>query len=207
MKVNFSKIIIYVAGAALLGFVAYYFLDRHSNEYNLKILNARNAKDYYFKNSDDSPIEHKDKFEALNYFEPDPNYKVRAKLELLNDTAPLNILRNDGRKEKYYRYAIARFKLDKKDLQLTLLKSAEHKKDDFLFLPFTDETCGNLSYQGGRYLDLEYKNSAELELDFNFAYNPYCVYNYRFSCPLPPQENHIPIEIRAGEKMFSMEGH
>ena len=207
MKVNFSKIIFYVAGIAFLGFITYYFLNRQSDEYNQKILKARNAKDYYFKNSEGSPIEHKEKFEALNYFEPDAKYKIHATLELLHDTNTLTIQRNDGKKEKYYRFAHARFQLENQDLQLTLLKSEEHKNDHFLFLPFTDQTNGKSTYQGGRYLDLEYKDSKELEIDFNFAYNPYCVYNYRFSCPLPPKENHLPVAIPAGEKLFLHEGH
>jgi uncharacterized protein (DUF1684 family) len=38
-------------------------------------------------------------------------------------------------------------------------------------------------------------------LDFNLAYNPYCAYADRYSCPIPPVENKLLIEIRAGEKV------
>ncbi|MCH1548380.1 MAG: DUF1684 domain-containing protein, partial [Flavobacteriaceae bacterium] len=34
------------------------------------------------------------------------------------------------------------------------------------------------------------------------AYNPYCVYNYKFSCPLVPRENFIDINIMAGVKNY-----
>jgi hypothetical protein len=39
-------------------------------------------------------------------------------------------------------------------------------------------------------------------LDFNMAYNPSCDYNEKFICVLPPKENMLDIEIRAGEKNF-----
>jgi uncharacterized protein (DUF1684 family) len=43
---------------------------------------------------------------------------------------------------------------------------------------------------------------TKVVIDFNFAYNPYCAYNDTYDCPIPPQENHLPIEILAGEKKF-----
>jgi uncharacterized protein (DUF1684 family) len=72
-----------------------------------------------------------------------------------------------------------------------------------LFIPFKDLTSGVDTYGGGRYMDLEVNNNslAEVRLDFNKAYNPYCVYNENFVCPIPPKENNLLIEIRAGEKM------
>ena len=36
----------------------------------------------------------------------------------------------------------------------------------------------------------------------NLAYNPYCAYNERWSCPLTPAENHLKVAILAGEKIF-----
>jgi hypothetical protein len=39
-------------------------------------------------------------------------------------------------------------------------------------------------------------------IDFNTAYNPYCAYNYKYSCPIVPLENVLDIEINAGVKKF-----
>ncbi|MBI5715051.1 MAG: DUF1684 domain-containing protein, partial [Chloroflexi bacterium] len=39
-------------------------------------------------------------------------------------------------------------------------------------------------------------------VDFNIAYNPYCAYSDRWSCPLTPFENRLKVPIRAGEKIF-----
>ena len=77
-----------------------------------------------------------------------------------------------------------------------------------VFLPFRDSTNRTETYGGGRYLldsikgvDLGQENS-KLVLDFNFAYNPSCAYNFRWHCPLPLPENWLPVPILAGEKKF-----
>ncbi len=76
-----------------------------------------------------------------------------------------------------------------------------------VFLPFRDATNGSATYGGGRYL-LDTIKGADLGsvedrvvLDFNFAYHPSCVHDIRWSCPLAPVENTIPIEVRAGERL------
>jgi len=79
------------------------------------------------------------------------------------------------------------------------------KKDgfeDYLFLPFSDTTNGNETYIGGRYIDCRIQKDLEWTIDFNKAYNPYCAYNYKYSCPIVPMENDLPIAIIAGVKKF-----
>jgi hypothetical protein len=44
--------------------------------------------------------------------------------------------------------------------------------------------------------------SETIIIDFNTAYNPYCAYNHKYSCPIVPLENDLNIEIRAGVKKF-----
>lgn len=58
------------------------------------------------------------------------------------------------------------------------------------------------SYGGGRYLDMRIPEKDSVLLDFNTAYNPYCVYNPKFSCPLVPERNYIPVRIPVGIKDF-----
>jgi uncharacterized protein (DUF1684 family) len=83
-----------------------------------------------------------------------------------------------------------------------------------LFLPFRDRTSPGETYGGGRYLIDTVKGSdfprisrlgqgARVTLDFNYAYNPSCAYHYQWACPLAPPENHLPVEVRAGERAFS----
>jgi hypothetical protein len=76
-----------------------------------------------------------------------------------------------------------------------------------LFIPFRDATSGRESYGGGRYLwdsakgaDLGVEEGG-MVLDFNYAYHPSCVYDAKWSCPLAPQENWLPVSIEAGERL------
>jgi len=80
-----------------------------------------------------------------------------------------------------------------------------------VFLPFRDATSGSETYGGGRYL-LDTAKGADLGgepgrivLDFNFAYHPSCVHSPRWSCPLAPPENHLPIAVPAGERLDATE--
>jgi len=78
-----------------------------------------------------------------------------------------------------------------------------------LFLPFRDATNGAETYGAGRYL-LDAAKSADLGgdmvrrtliLDFNFAFQPSCSFDPRWSCPLSPPENRLDIRIEAGERL------
>ena len=73
---------------------------------------------------------------------------------------------------------------------------------DYLFLPFTDKTNGSETYTGGRYIDLSIPEGDTLEINFNKAYNPYCAYNPKYSCPIVPGVNALDTEVRAGVKAF-----
>jgi len=58
------------------------------------------------------------------------------------------------------------------------------------------------TYPAGRYLEPESLGGGKFLVDFNIAYNPYCAYSDRWSCPLTPFENRLKVPIRAGEKIF-----
>ncbi len=78
----------------------------------------------------------------------------------------------------------------------------EEGYDDYLFLPFLDETNGDESYGGGRYVEARIPAGDTLIINFNEAYNPYCAYNERYSCPIVPRANYINTRIKAGVKAF-----
>jgi uncharacterized protein len=70
-----------------------------------------------------------------------------------------------------------------------------------LFIIFADDTSGDETYGGGRFL---YTDGPDREgyvyIDFNKAYNPPCALSAYTTCPLPPRENILPVKITAGEK-------
>ena len=69
------------------------------------------------------------------------------------------------------------------------------------FTMVNDETSGSETYGGGRYiyLDLPQENGF-VKIDFNRLYNPPCAFSEFTTCPLPPRQNILPIELKAGEK-------
>lgn len=71
---------------------------------------------------------------------------------------------------------------------------------NYYFLPFKDATTAISTYGAGKYMDCYFsKKAKKVRLDFNTSYHPYCAYSDRYSCPIVPKENTIPVAINAGE--------
>ena len=108
---------------------------------------------------------------------------------------------------EYVKYGEASFEIEDEKIILNIYQNIKYSKieeyKDDLFLPFTDYTSGDGSYCGGRYIDLKIPDNEFIILDFNKSYNPYCAYNKKYSCPIPPIENDIVLRIEAGIKDFS----
>jgi len=109
--------------------------------------------------------------------------------------------------EEYYKIGNILFRYKGKPYALAVFQNAKYVKDpaaaNELFCPFTDGTTGKETYKSGRFLDLyRTPGSKDIEIDFNKAYNPYCAYNHEYSCPIPPDENHLDFKVEAGEKTF-----
>ena len=200
MKPN--KIVKLIGGGVVIAILVYSFLQGEKLSFEETIKAHRVKITEFMKADSESPLPDtlKSGFEGLNYFTPDPSYKIRAALDRITDNSKLSIPTNDGEIRVFTRYAYANFEFSGKPHQLTLLLPNE---GDLLFLAFGDLTNGNSTYGGGRYLDIEKTNGNKITIDFNLAYNPYCAYGADYSCPLPPAENKLSISIYAGEKNFN----
>ncbi len=145
-------------------------------------------------------------FEELAFYPIDLKYRVTAKFIRTPDEEPFLMPTTTERLPEYVKYGEAHFTIKGKQLQLNLYKNTEPYDEpgyeDYLFLPFTDLTSGDGSYGGGRFLDARIPEGETIVLDFNKAYNPYCAYNAKYSCPIPPEENDLLIRIEAGVKAF-----
>jgi uncharacterized protein (DUF1684 family) len=106
-----------------------------------------------------------------------------------------------GTTQRYLRFGYFQFGLNNSQVILQAYKSAD-RDDDHLFVPFRDKTSGKETYPAARYLDLEIRPDDTCLLDFNYAYNPYCAYSEDYICPLPPAENWLAVDIRAGELKY-----
>jgi uncharacterized protein (DUF1684 family) len=142
-------------------------------------------------------------FEHLLYFPPDPVYSVKARLEKFPEKREVKIITTRKLEKTFYRYGKIRFRLEGKDLELTVLKtSLEGPDSGYLFIPFKDMTNGRESYEVGRFIDVPEPAGEEFVLDFNSCYNPLCNYSPAYNCPLPPLENSLDVAILAGEKTY-----
>jgi uncharacterized protein (DUF1684 family) len=164
-----------------------------------------------YKDATKSPLKKKDlrTFKGLDFFPVDATFVVIAKLTKTANAPTFEMATTTDRKPLYKEYGVLNFQLKGKDCALTIYQSQDDLRDeeykDYLFLPFTDDTSGNESYGGGRYMDAmitDEKSDGTIELNFNNTYNPYCAYNDKYSCPLTPRKNHLNIEIKAGIKVF-----
>ena len=160
-----------------------------------------------FRNPDTSPLpdRYRKNFETLDFFEPDTTYRVWARLIRTPNALPFTMPTTTTRTSTEVVYGLAEFKIMDTTIQVELYRNVSGEPDtakDDLFLPFLDATNGDGTYAGGRYLDLPIPASDSILIDFNKAYNPYCVYNKKYSCPIVPKVNTIPIAIEAGVKDF-----
>ena len=161
-----------------------------------------------FSNPEHSPLDSGDlaHFSALEFFPINEKYRISARFVRTPHESPFGMKTTTERLPVYVKYGEAYFELDGEKCQLNIYQNQEliTKKgyEDYLFIPFLDATSGKESYKGGRYLDLRIPTSDTLIIDFNKAYNPYCAYNHKYSCPIPPYENELKISIEAGVKNY-----
>lgn len=178
--------------------------------YNDQIaLHRENYKQDFIKESH-SPLKETD-LKDLHFYDADSTYNVIATVDLLKNEKIFKMPTYDGTSKEFYRFAHIIFNLNGSPVTMTLYKSialaANPVYKNLLFLPFTDETNNKETYGGGRYIDLSSADikDGKIEVDFNKAYNPYCAYSDGYRCPVPPEENDLSLEIKAGEKLYSGE--
>jgi len=162
-------------------------------------------KNEYCK-SDDSPLLRSDipNFKGLHYFEYNPNFRFEGPIHIYEnpDTVIIYGSKKDERPSTKYGYFEFSFNDNKHQLQIFKILPRKSKQSDYLFLGFTDATSNEETYGGGRYINLDLNEENFYVVDFNYAYNPYCAYNPKYSCAIPSRENHLSIAIEAGEKKY-----
>ena len=162
-------------------------------------------KNEYFLDPNTSPLRSKEKkrFNGLNFFTPDSKYQVKALFRESFNRDTIQMKTTTGSVVFEILYGNLFFELNNREYVLPVYREVG-TENNYVFLPFTDLTNGDLTYGGGRYLDLAFPLNENVLIDFNKAYNPYCAYNPKYSCPLVPSRNHLDIAILAGEKSFEL---
>ena len=171
-------------------------IENHRKSYTVGLLQGPNA-----------PLSAADT-KKLQFFAPNESYRMTGTVEKLEGQQPIKMASISGEPESYIAYGHFYFSFQNQDHRLVLYRKLAHIRSpilrDLLFIPFKDATNGETTYGGGRYLDIRMAaiKGNRLTVDFNLAYNPYCVYAEGYNCPLPPSDNTLPFVIEAGEKEF-----
>ena len=161
-----------------------------------------------YKDASISPLKLKDlkNFKGLEFFPFNTEFLVIAQFQKIQNPKWFNMKTTTERLSRERIYAVVTFKLKEKTYKLNIYQGEENMNSDeyrdYLFLPFLDNTNGETSYAGGRYIDLRIPEGNTIEIDFNSAYNPLCAYNEKYSCPIVPRVNYLDLNIEAGVKAF-----
>lgn len=171
-----------------------------------RLVEHRRSKDEMFRaDVDNSPILAADRaaFPGLKYYAPNRSHQVPAVLTQDRSDPPKVIVvpTSQNKPRRMERVGTLAFTLSGTNLTLGAFVE-EGQSLDRLWVPFWDLTNRIETYGGGRYLELNSTATGLYDLDFNFAYNPFCVYNVSYDCPIPPAENRLPLAVRAGERMW-----
>jgi len=162
-----------------------------------------------FKDAAKSPLTDRDRkvFRSLDFFKFDSTYVVNADFKRTPNETPFKMKTTTDREVDYIKYGEATFTIKDKLLKLNVYQDLEIAEEvgqeEALFLPFMDNTNGVESYKGGRYIEVKLPKDDKLLIDFNKAYNPYCAYNKKYSCPIVPSENILYVRIEAGVKKYT----
>lgn len=200
-----SIILLMIVAVAIATILYTVYGSKDQTSYINQIKQERDEKDRFMRTSKESPFaDNVQSFEGLKYFPADLKYKITATLIPIENRKQVILTTNDGREERYMEYAYAEFDFSGFRNRLLILEMIDMGPSrGKLFLAFGDATSAEETYGAGRYLDVpKTPGASTITLDFNKAYNPYCAYVEKYSCPLPPSENLLTIPIQAGEKSY-----
>jgi uncharacterized protein (DUF1684 family) len=144
-------------------------------------------------------------FKGLNWYAPDARFRVVAQWTPFHPPTVERIPTVLGTTLDMPSPGVASFTLDGKPYKLQpVIESGDEGK---LFFILRDLTSQTTTYGAGRFLHTGLPNHGvdqpgELVLDFNQLYNPPCAYTPYATCPLPPEQNRLQVEIPAGEERY-----
>ncbi|MFT5883906.1 MAG: hypothetical protein ACI9IP_000356 [Arcticibacterium sp.] len=181
----------------IFALAALYSLTMNTKDYVSEMRSKREGYKNTMQDLEESPIANIKDFVDFRYFDPKEEWKLFVDFESSPSEETFPMIMTDKSVSSIGMVGFAIFKIKGKEQRLMLFDEGNH-----YLLPFTDESNGEETYGGGRYLNVEKTSNNKLMIDFNEAHNFYCVYNENFVCPVPPSENHINVSVDAGEKVL-----
>lgn len=189
----------------ITGFLCSFVFLLSAQTYTEKLEEHREKYISDFLTDEHSPLTKKD-IKHLDFYAIDSTYAVTGMITLTPDAIPFDMATSLGIIKRYVQYGTITFQLHDSTFTLSIYQSMKLREQeeykDYLFVPFNDNTNYTETYGGGRYMDFRMGEIVEgkLLVDFNKAYNPYCAYSGGYACPVPPAENKLNTNIKAGEK-------
>jgi uncharacterized protein len=174
-------------------------------DHDSRLAGYRHRRDHFFAAHHHSPLsdEQRARFAGLDYFPEREDLALSLELDAsgpgIGDEVHLET--TDGQVKHFTRAGRVRFAVDGEEVALSVLRDAVQGG---LFIPFKDASAGSETYELGRYLEPQLRPDGTIEVDFNYAYNPFCAYGAGWSCPIPPAENELAVAIPAGERAFRL---
>ena len=145
----------------------------------------------------DNDSEARKHFRGLVWYAPDETWKIRAKWLKWDKPHTVTFDTEVGVKEQMLSEGVAVFTRGGKQYRLEPVT-----EDGELFFVMRDATSGKTTYAASRFLYAALPKDGFVDLDFNKAENPPCVFTDYATCPLPPSQNRLTLSIEAGEKMY-----
>ena len=152
----------------------------------------------------DSASERRSRFAGIGYFPVDRSWRIEAAWEPFDQPREVPIKSILGQESKALVLGRAVFTRDGRTLALLPLQESP---DETLFFILSDLTSGGETYGAARFLYADPPQDGKVVLDFNRAINPPCAFTPFATCPLPPKENQLPVDVTAGEKDYRGEPH
>jgi hypothetical protein len=144
-------------------------------------------------------------FQGLHWYPMNLDFAVEAHWIPSNPPRTLHIPTIIGTTLDLPSPGVAEFTLAGRTLRLEPV--LESSQDNALFFILRDTTSRTTTYQSARFLRTSFPDHGldrpgTLILDFNQLYNPPCAYTPFATCPLPPEQNRLPVAIEAGEQRY-----
>jgi uncharacterized protein len=161
--------------------------------------------DRYYLRIKDAQAPTRVKFEHLNWYAPDPAYRVKAQWTPYVPAHSISVASIIGTEDKMPVPGVAEFQLNGQTYRLEPV--LEEPDATQLFFILHDSTSAITTYGAGRFLYADFPDHGldkpgELVLDFNRLYNPPCAFTPYATCPLPPKQNWLKVELPVGEKKY-----
>ena len=184
----------------------------HAYDWQAELLEMRDATTHYYEHQFDwRGHQPPAGYQGPRFFPPTPDWRLVARLDTTTPGAGdhAEIATSTGQVRHMHVAGELVFDKDGAQHRLTAFVS-ERDGYEVLFIPFRDTTSGTETYGAGRYVEAPFDSDAAsdpVELDFNYAYNPSCVYSPAYDCPYPPAQNRLSVPVRAGERLPYDEAH